>query len=172
MKNILLLLLLTLGLTLLWAEQDYDDLPPLGGTGTVVINTDPPGSKVFLDGEEIGKTPLTKKFRSGRWTLIVMDQEHQLVKTRMNVWPDSVNTFDSDTKMPYGNIQITTKPGKCDIYVDGEWAEGTDGSYLTIRNLDAGDHLIKATCGRLSKDTIVTVPNEETLELFLDVTKR
>lgn len=169
--------LLVLSVVLLFsvvnAQEDLGfEVPPRGGEGTVVVKTDPPGSIVYLGGEELGKTPLETKFRSGRHDLLVIDQGQELVSTRFNVWPDSVNAYKTETVMPFGHVQVTTVPSKCDIYVDGDLADGTDGSYLTIRNLDEGSHTVKAVCGRKSKEVLVEVKGEETLKLTIDVNKK
>lgn len=165
------IILLAMALTTMAFAVDFK-VPERGGVGTVIVETKPPGSKVYLDGEEIGKTPLKTQFKSGRWDLLVIDQEHELAKTRFNVFADKENIFETDTKMPYGNIKVTTIPDKCDIYVDGELADGTDGSYLMIKGLDAGDILVRAECGRYKKDTLVVVPPEGTVEILINAKKK
>ena len=92
---------------------------------------------------------------------------------RVNIWPgnDKRNVFDYGTKIPKGHIEVTTIPGKCLIYVDGENSDKTDGAALTIHNLDAGDHLVRAECSnRKSAEMLVTVKGEETVKITLDAT--
>ena len=48
----------------------------------------------------------------------------------------------------------------------------TDGAALTVRNLDAGDHMVRAECGRRSAEMLVTIKGEETSEIMLDATKK
>jgi len=75
--------------------------------------------------------------------------------------------------MPHGTIKITTKPSKCQILLDGEYADRTDGGPLTLNSVDAGDHQIGAACpGRKTYDVLVKVEGEKTVELFLDAEKR
>ncbi|MBR3670853.1 MAG: PEGA domain-containing protein, partial [Fibrobacter sp.] len=93
-----------------------DDPPPRNKPATVTIITNPPNSDVYLGNELLGKSPIeNKQVMSGRQTLIVIDQGYELVNQRVNVWPgnDKRNTFDYGTKIPKGNIEVTTKPGKC-----------------------------------------------------------
>ncbi len=166
--SFLTLLILSLSLAA-FAEEP----PPRGQMGKVTIITDPPGSQVFLGGEELGKSPIIERdFPSGRHTLIVVDQGYELVNQRFNVWPNKVNEFGGKTTIPKGHLKITTKPAKCIIYVDGDNADKTDGAPLTVRNLDAGDHMVRAECGRKSAEMLVTVKGEETTEVLLDATKR
>jgi len=154
--------------------QDEDDLAPRGGTGTVTIITDPPNSNVYLDGEFLGKSPIIKKkFRSGPLKLIVQDQNKDLVNTRFNVWPNKENVYDAKTVMPIGRIKVTTNPSKCNIYLDGEIADRTEGSELTINSVDAGDHTLGAECGgKLKYEILIPVQGEQMTEVHLDVQKK
>ena len=149
-----------------------EDPPPRGKSASVTIITNPPNSDVYLGGELLGKSPIENlQVKSGRQTLVVIDQGYELVNQRVNVWPgqDKRNHFDFGTKIPKGNIKVSTKPGKCLIYVDGENSDKTDGAPLTIHNLDAGDHVVRAECSnRKSAETLVTVKGEETVEVTLD----
>lgn len=149
-----------------------DEPPPRGGVGKVTIVTDPPNSQVFLGGEDLGKSPITgREFKSGRHTLVVIDQGFELINERFNVWPNKLNTFDGKTVIPKGHIRITTNPPKCIVYIDGEHSDQTNGAALTVRNLDAGDHLVRVECSnRKSAEKMVKIEGEETLELLLDAT--
>lgn len=169
-RNFLLFVLLVLCTSIAtFAEEP----PPRGQMGKVTIMTDPPGSQVFLGGEEIGKTPIVEKdFPSGRHTLVIIDQGYELVNQRFNVWPNKVNEFGGKTTIPKGHLKVSTKPAKCIIYVDGDQADMTDGAALTVRNLDAGDHMVRAECGRRSAEMLVTIKGEETSEIMLDATKK
>ena len=149
-----------------------DDPPPRGKAATITIITNPPNSDVFLGGEPLGKSPIKNaSVKSGRQTLVVIDQGYELVNQRVNIWPgnDKRNVFDFGTKIPKGAIKVTTIPGKCLIYIDGDNADKTDGAALTINNLDAGDHVVRAQCNnRRSAEALVKVKGEETVDVFLD----
>lgn len=151
-----------------------EEPPPRGGIGKVTIITDPPNSQVYLGGEDLGKSPIIEReFKSGRHTLVIVDQGYELVNERFNVWPDKVNTFGGKTVIPKGHIRVTTVPAKCIVYVDGDHSDKTDGAPLTIRNLDAGDHLVRIECGgKRNKEALVQVKGEETTEITIDATKK
>ena len=156
------------------AVADEEDPPPRGKAATINIITEPPNSDVFLGGEQLGKSPIKDmQVKSGRQTLVVIDQGFELVNKRVNIWPgnDSRNNFDFSTKIPKGHIKVTTNPPRCRIYVDGDLADKTDGAELVIHSLDAGDHLIRAECSnRKNAEDIVKVVGEETVDLHLDAT--
>ena len=72
-----------------------DDPPPRGKAATVTIITNPPNSEVYLGGELLGNSPIENRaVKSGRQTLVVIDQGYELVNQRVNVWPgnDKRNT--------------------------------------------------------------------------------
>ena len=153
---------------------DEEDPPPRGKAATINIITEPPNSEVFLCGEPLGKSPIKDmQVKSGRQTLVVIDQGFELVNKRVNVWPgkDERNNFDFSTKIPKGHIKVTTNPPRCLIFVDGEQADKTDGAELVVHNLDAGDHVVRAQCSnRKSAEALVKVVGEETAEVHLDAT--
>jgi hypothetical protein len=153
--------------------QDDDDLAPRNGTGTITIITDPPNSDVFLDGEDLGKSPIIKrKFRSGPLKLIIQDQGKELINTRFNVWPNKDNVYEGKTVMPHGTIKVITNPDKCRVLLDGEMADRTDGGELTLNSVDAGDHTIGADgCGKYF-EILIPVRGEQTTEVRLDVKTR
>ncbi|MCQ2102625.1 MAG: PEGA domain-containing protein [Fibrobacter sp.] len=154
--------------------EDPDNPPPRGKDAVVNIVTNPPNSDVYLGGEYLGKSPIVNmKVKSGRQDFKVQDQGFDLVSKRVNIWPgnDECNKMDYGTTIPKGHIKVTTNPGKCIIFVDGDQADKTDGAPLTIHNLDAGDHVVRAECSnRKSAETLVTVKGEETAEVTLDAT--
>ena len=158
------------------AVADEEDPPPRGKSAIVNIVTEPPNSDVFLGGEPLGKSPIKdREVKSGRQTLVVIDQGFELVNKRVNIWPgkDSRNNLDFSTKIPKGNIKITTNPPRCLIFVDGEQADKTDGAELVVRSLDAGDHVVRAQCSnRKSAEALVKVVGEEAVDVQLDATRR
>jgi hypothetical protein len=157
-----------------FAQGDDEDMAPRGGKGTVTIITDPPNSNVFLDGEDLGKSPINKlSFRSGPLKLIIIDQGKELINTRFNVWPGKDNVYRGSTVMPEGTIKITTNPSKCRILLSGDDADRTDGGPLTLNSVRAGSHTIGANCqGHRLIEELIEVKGETTTEVHLDAVKR
>ena len=83
-----------------FAEEEA--IPERGGEGTVNIILKPAGSTVYLDGEEIGKSPIKNlKFRSGRHDLTVLDQEQELIAEELK---NSGKPDDIAQKISLGKI--------------------------------------------------------------------
>ncbi|MDR2731739.1 MAG: hypothetical protein LBB36_00805 [Fibromonadaceae bacterium] len=164
---------LTLALSVgVFAQDDDEDFAPRGGKATVTIITDPPNSDVFLDGQNLGKSPIIKRsFHTGPLKLVIMDQNKELINTRFNVWPNKENKYEGKTIMPHGTIIVTTNPNKCRVLLDGEYADRTDGGPLTLNSVDAGSHTVGVEgCGRM-KDVLIEVKGEQTTVVNLDVKK-
>ena len=53
------------------------------------------------------KAQLLNEFKSGRHTLVVIDQGFELINERFNVWPNKVNTLVAKRSFQ-GHIRITT----------------------------------------------------------------
>jgi hypothetical protein len=161
---------LTFAMSVSVFADDDDDLAPRGGTGTITIITDPPNSDVFLDGENLGKSPIEKrKFRSGPLKLIIMDHNKELINTRFNVWPNKENRYEGKTIMPLGTIKVMTTPDKCRVLLDDEIADRTDGGPLTLNSVEAGDHTVGVEgCGKSFK-ILIPVRGEQTTEVHLNV---
>ena len=86
-----------------------DDPPPRGKSAIVNIITNPPNSEVYLGGELLGKSPIENlQVKSGRQTLVVIDQGYELVNQRVNIWPgqDKRNNFDFGTKIQIGRAHV------------------------------------------------------------------
>jgi len=141
--------------------------PERGGEGTLEITTRPAGGEVYFADDYRGKTPLSVKVPSGRNDLSIDLEGDNIVRMRVNVWPDKVTSLNMELKRPIGTLQITTVPGSASISLDGRAIGATKGSYLNIGRVKAGSHSICATAGGMSGCQTVNVPAEDTLKVQL-----
>ena len=171
MKKLSVIALLLLLASLCFAQDEAEQkVPPRGKKGRVQVITDPPNSDVYVGGKFLGKSPIQDmEVPSGRTKLVIVDQGYELVNIRFDIWPDSLAVYNAKTVIPKGGIEITTIPGKCYVTIDGDAADYTDGSSLTVKNLDAGDHLVGAKCGNKTRETMVKVLGEETVKVTIDI---
>jgi hypothetical protein len=175
--NFFRLLALPATLTLALSQSAFadDDLAPRFPSGcTVTIITEPANSDVYLDGVDLGKSPINKKpFRCGPLKLVVMDQGKELINTRFNVWKNKDNVFKGETIMPHGVVKVTTGALKCQVLMDGDVADRTDGGPLTLNSVDAGSHTIGVQCGgHKYVEELVKVEGEQTTEINFDMSKK
>lgn len=143
--------------------------PERGGTGTLEIVTRPAGGEVYFADEYRGKSPLSVEVPSGRNDLSIDLDGWNLVRTRVNVWPDQKTTLNFELKLPLGAIRITTQPSKAEIRLDGKPIGRTQGAELNVGRVQAGKHELCAQAGAQSTCQSIEVPREDTLQVNLKV---
>lgn len=141
--------------------------PERGGEGELEIITRPSGGEVYFADEYRGKSPLSVKVPSGRNDLSIDLDGWNLVKMRVNVWPNKKTTLNLELKLPLGALQIRTVPGKANITLDGKAIGSTKGAELNVGRVPAGKHNLCATAGSLSGCQAIEVPREDTLKVLL-----
>ena len=168
-KTGLLAMCLLLGAAIVHADDD-SSIPPRGKYGRIRILANPPAI-AYLGGENLGSTPVDTTVGSGRQTLTLMLNGEELVRQRVNIWPDSTLTFEKNLVMPYGSLLITTDPANCDcaIYLDSLDVGRTQGAPLTINNIRSGTRMIKVVYGKKSRDYTVVIIPQKTVELFANL---
>ena len=104
-------------------------------TRVLQIRTDPPGAWVYLDGEEIGKTPLERPFAAyGTHTLIVAKEKHKPVNTTVNLKPPWWCVFPFDFFVELWPAKVVDKHSLSFELVRAEKAEVN--LQKLMRNLD------------------------------------
>jgi len=110
-------------------------------TGTVVVNTEPAGANVVVDGQAHGQTPMTASLKVGAHTIeLSKDGVHRTMTVNV-----TANTQISQfVEMPKaavvtGDLQVRTDPSGARVSVDGQ-ARGV--SPLTIPGLAPGSHMV------------------------------
>jgi hypothetical protein len=110
-------------------------------TGTVVVNTDPSGAAVVIDGEAHGTTPVTATLNAGPHTIDLSSGGAHRTMT-LNVTANA--QLSQFIEMPKaaagsGDLQVRTDPAGAKVSVDGQ----TRGvSPLTVQGLAPGNHVV------------------------------
>jgi len=110
-------------------------------TGTVVVNTDPPGANVVIDGQAHGTTPATATLDVGAHTIELSTDG---VRRTMTVNVTAGAQLSQFIEMPKavagtGDLQVRTDPAGAKVSVDGQ-SRGV--SPLTIPGLTPGSHKV------------------------------
>jgi PEGA domain-containing protein len=111
-------------------------------TGTVVVNTDPAGAAVVIDGEAHGATPVTATLKTGPHTIELSTKDG--VRRTMTVNVTANQQLSQFIEMPKaaagtGDLQVRTDPPGAKVVVDGQ-TRGT--SPVTVRDLAPGSHVV------------------------------
>src|SRR5262245_53122694 len=123
-----------------FAARRYFSAPatPLPATGTVVVNTDPAGAAVVIDGEAHGTTPATATLKTGPHTIELSTKDG--VRRTMTVNVTANQQLSQFIEMPKaaagtGDLQVRTDPPGARVVVDGQ-TRGT--SPVTVKDLAPG----------------------------------
>ncbi len=150
---------------------DDAGIPPRGQIGQVVIRTIPEKAIVYLGGQKLGPSPIEMNFETGRHTLTIMLNGEELVKERVNIWPNKQTVIEKTLKMPYGSVTITTIPPHASISIDGEIVGNTTGGPLTINHVEAGTRVFKISSkGKRAKEIHVNVLPEDDVKVDVNLT--
>ena len=125
-----------------------------------------------MGGIKLGSTPIDTTFESGRHTLTLILNGEELVRERINIWPDSTTQIEKNLAMPYGSLSVKTNPQHydCTIFMDGEDVGSTHGAPLIINKIRAGTRVFRISNGRRFKEYTLVIPSEKTVELMVDFT--
>ena len=143
--------------------------PERGQPGKLEVITRPSGAEVYYADEYRGKTPIVIDATSGRDDLSLDLDGHNLFKSRVNVWPNATTTLNIELKLPLGDIELTTVPGKASVTLDGKPIGSTQGGPLTIRKVKDGGHILCGSAGNKGGCQNVTVLREETVKIKLNL---
>jgi len=109
--------------------------------GTLVVNTNPPGARLFVDGVERGATPLTVALKPGPHSLEVRgDGAPRLMPVTITAGQQITQYLElPKVTSAVGQLHVRTEPAGARVSVDG-LARGT--SPVTIAELTPGEHSV------------------------------
>jgi len=124
--------------------------------GTLIMTTNPPGAKLFVDGVERGVTPLTIPLKPGTHALELRgDVPPRLMPISMTAGAQMSQYIELPrTAAVFGQLQVRTEPSGARVSVDGV-ARGT--SPVMVTDLTPGEHAVALESDRGSVKQIVLV---------------
>jgi hypothetical protein len=134
--------------------------------GTLVVDTNPGGVEVVIDGEARGATPLTIELPSGRHTLeIATANGTRTIPVTVPVGGQVAQFVELPKTEPTdGQLQVRSDPPGATVTVDGERRGVTP---ITIVDLTAGVHSVVIENGAASVTESVTVQPGATASLVV-----
>jgi hypothetical protein len=123
--------------------------------GTLIMTTNPPGAKLFVDGVERGVTPVTVPLKPGTHALELRgDGPPRLMPISMTAGGQVSQYIELPKTATFGQLQVRTEPAGARVSVDG-LARGT--SPVTVADLTPGEHAVQVESDRGSVKQIVVV---------------
>jgi hypothetical protein len=134
--------------------------------GTLVMNTNPPGAKLFVDGVEKGVTPVTVALKPGPHSLEVRgDGTPRLMPITITAGAQLTQYLElPKVESAVGQLQVRTEPAGARVSIDGV-ARGT--SPLTVADLAPGEHSVHLESDLGSVKQIVTIEAGNTAALMV-----
>ena len=109
--------------------------------GTLVINSDPVGSTILLDGEKIGVTPFEiKEIISGSHKLILKKENYQDLSKDIIINPGKKEIFQVNLTAIFGSLYIPDFINGSVVYIDNIRKFPVNNRF---NNLETGTHQIK-----------------------------
>ena len=149
------------------AARRYTAAP--GGTtnnGTLVMTTNPPGAKLFVDGVERGVTPVTVALAAGPHALELRgDGPARLMPIAMTAGAQVSQYIElAKTAATVGQLHVRSEPSGARVSVDGV-ARGA--SPVLIAELAPGEHAVQLESDHGSVKQIVTIEAGITASLMV-----
>ncbi|MCF6149999.1 MAG: PEGA domain-containing protein [Candidatus Kuenenia sp.] len=139
------------------------------GWAEVKIQTLPPAAKVFIDGVNMGESPLTLKLAEGSYQLEISAEHFKTWETQLDIQAGQPQVFDSIQLQPAdGILSLRTEPAGANVMVDGTFAGRTP---LDIYLSPETTHLLQISkAGYENMEQNVAVVSDETKNLALELT--
>ena len=117
--------------------------------GQVVIQTEPPGGDLYVDGNARGVTPCTvDNLVSGYHEILIQKTGYEDYHDLISVAPD-ITTEYTEYMVPLpgtGFLSVTSLPEGADVRIDGSDAGMTP---TDLQRIGAGNHTVEISIGRL-----------------------
>lgn len=106
--------------------------------GTLVVNCDPPGAEVYLDGESLGDAPVRRgRIPEGTYTLTLKKDGYETSTGSVVIKKDVTLTVDDTMVQATGVVEITSTPPGVSVTFDGRQAGATP---VRVDNVRGGEH--------------------------------
>ena len=139
-------------------------------TGSVIIESTPPNASVFLDGEEVGKTPANLK------SIVPGTHEVEVRMDGYEVWSESViveedikKTITAALQIKTGSVIIESTPSNASVFLDGEDIGNTPAN---LKSIVPGRHNVEVRMEGYeiwSESVDIEAEIEKTLTAVLDI---
>ena len=127
--------------------------------GTVVLTSNIPHTRIYIDGIYVGVAPYTHNAGAGRYSVTAKAYGYDDVTRSVVVVAGQRNTEMINPKPQTGTVQITTLPSSSKIYIDGSYV-GTSPYFFEARS---GSYSVMATSyGYKPKSQEITVQAGQT----------
>lgn len=130
-------------------------------TGTIALESNPPGSAVFIDGVEAGVTPLTKEIGAGSHSVEFRYKKGSRTVDVVVAGGQTATGAVDWTRKPVGKLQVSSDTAATKVYVDGKMKGNAP---LSLEGLAAGPHTVMLKSAQGSVKQTITIKEGETAQ--------
>ena len=129
------------------------------GSATLHLHSEPPGARVLVNGEVVGKTPLRETVRPGEVVVRFEHRFHDAVAQRLTIARNEERRVDANFAPAHGVLEVFSNPRGAEITLNGEPLEGATPLVMDVA---AGAYDVTAAIrGRQTKtETVDVLPGE------------
>ena len=148
------------------------DLVPLAkpSVGSIAVNSNPQGARVYLDNAYKGQTPLNlRDIPVGRHALKLVLADYQEWNSEITITSSqTVRIFaDLESQRATGSIAVNSNPKGADIYLDDSYEGLTP---LNLTQIPVGSHIIKLSLPDYREwISEITVSSEQVSRIYVDL---
>jgi hypothetical protein len=152
-----------------FAARGYFAAAPIG---TLIVNTNPTGVAVVIDGQHRGSTPLTLDLAPGDHLLQIVSNDGHVRKIPVTIAEgrEVAQFIELPTVAPAaadGQLQVRSEPAGARVLIDGQYRGVAP---LTVEALTPGPHTVKLEDGTASVTQQVTIEAGLTASLVIPLT--
>ena len=119
--------------------------------GTLSVKSAPKAAIVYLDGQDVGRTPYSGSHEQGRYTLKVQSSGYTPYQQAVTIHRDKVTAINVKLNPLPGALSITTEPVNASIRINGK-DYGT--APVTVKNLPVGKYTVTASRSGYDTETV------------------
>ncbi|MCX8094702.1 MAG: PEGA domain-containing protein [Caldisericia bacterium] len=134
----------------------------LSNKGTLTIDSYPKEAEVYLNGENIGNTPISIKINVGKYSIEVKKEGYKDYKKEVEIKKGRETIVIANLERKVGGISVKTEPDGATVYVDGKNYGLTP---LEIYDLETGKHEVLITKEGYKSIIKVVEVKEEIIEI-------
>jgi len=131
--------------------------------GSLVINSEPVGSTVLLDGEKIGVTPLEiSKIKVGEYEITISKENYSTNAITAQIEPADVTIVNTSLVALTGILTINDLPDGSFVYLDGERTFPSNSTTMrrkVLKNIPVGKHELTIKKNNYIEKNIIVMIN-------------
>jgi len=145
-----------------------------GGKAILHVKSKPSQARIYIDGQELGKTPLSRDdLVPGKHRMKIAKSYFQPKTQEINLAANVVKKYSVHLNKAKGSLTVLSTPSEAEVFVDGDKKSGR--TPMTLEDVICGKHTVQIRFHKKNRKINVkkevTIPREKTKRLKVDLEK-